>query len=141
MSLVRIYSGATGLGQLIIRNLGDVGGPPASRVSEELDNIIAWAKNSPRNINTDLSTPGNVGAGLDLLHTFSLDTPNRLNTNGDYLRVRYSGSFASNANTKRIKISFGSATAHDSTLFDIRSGAWSYDIIYARVSSTSVQMS
>jgi hypothetical protein len=87
------------LGQLIIRKVGDTGGPPSGRVSDELDNIINWAKTSPRRIRFDTSTVGNVGAGLDTLHTFSLDTPNRLLTDGDSLKVRYGGKFAANANT------------------------------------------
>ena len=44
MALARVFSGVTGLGQTIIRKLTDEGGPPADRVSMELDNIIAWAK-------------------------------------------------------------------------------------------------
>src|SRR5262245_2607726 len=129
------------LSEYIIRTLGDCGGTVRRDVESELNNIIAWAKDSPRRIKTDISIVGNVGTGLDLLHTFSLDTPNRLLTNEDWLRIRYSGEFATNDNDKRIKISFGSATVVDSGLFDQDSGDWTYDIIYARVSSTTVRVS
>src|SRR5262245_47670748 len=105
------------LSEYIIRTLGDCGGTVRRDVESELNNIIAWAKDSPRRIKLDISTPGNVGTGLDLLHTFSLDTPNRLLTNEDYLRVRYSGTFATNDNDKRIKNSFGSAKEVVSELF------------------------
>lgn len=130
------------LGKLIIRQIGDVGGPRSDLVDAELDNIIAWAKVSPRNIKRDTSTVGNVGGGLDTLHTFSLPA-NSLQADGDYLKVRYGGKFASNANTKRIVASFGGTAVSSlgTGLFDIRSGDWVYDLYIIRLSSTSVRVS
>src|SRR5262245_47848991 len=134
MSLARIYSGVTGLGQLIISKIGDVGGPPASRVSEELDNIIAWAKNAPRCIQRDTSTVGNVGAGLDTLHTFSLPAGS-LATNGDYLQVEYAGAAAGNAvaGTKVINIQAeidAQVNGLTGAVSRGQAGAWRYNIRY-----------
>ena len=127
---------------MIIRELGDSGGALRRDVESELDNLIAWAKVSPRNIKRDTSTVGNVGGGLDTLHTFSLPA-NSLQTDGDYLRVRYGGLFATNDNDKRIVVSFGgtSVSSLGAALFDQDSGTWVYDIIYIRLSSTSVRVS
>src|SRR5262245_66413973 len=100
MSLTRVFTGVTGLGQVIIKRIGDVGGPPASRVSSELDNIIAWAKDSPRRVGFNFSTVGNVGTGLDTLHTFTLPA-NSLATNNDELECRFGGCYANNTNATR----------------------------------------
>jgi hypothetical protein len=94
------------LGQLIIRNLGDTGGPPTDRVSQELDSIIAWAKLSPRIIKVDTSTVNSTGAGPDTLHTFSLPA-NSLATDGDFVEVEYGFLFAANDNDKGIRGTFG----------------------------------
>jgi hypothetical protein len=141
LGLARLFSGATGLGQLIIRNLGDVGGPPASRVSDELDSIIAWTKASLRNIKTDTSTVGNVGAGLDVLHTYTLTTPNRLATDGDYLTFYYGGSFAANDTDKRVNGFFGGTAYENAGVLDIDGGNWELKGRIVRLSSTSVRVS
>src|SRR5262249_7805716 len=91
----------------------------------------------PKSIKTDSSVVGNSTTTLTDLHTFTLPAGS-LNANGDYIRVRYSGPFAANANTKRIVILFGGQTVHDPGLFDQRTGGWTYDIVYLRVSATSI---
>lgn len=138
MSLARIYSGVTGLGQTIIRKLTDVGGPPASRVSEELDNIIAWAKDAPRCIHRNITGTGNVGTGLDSLHSFSLPA-NSLATNGDWVRFTYSGAFATNDNDKRIRVSIDNQTLEDPGLFDFDAGLWRVTGEYVRTTATTVR--
>lgn len=139
MGLARIFPGVTGLGQMIIRQLGDVGGPPASRVDTELDTIIAWAKDAVREVGRDTSVVGNVGLGLDNLHSFSLDTPNRLNTNGDWVRVSQGGTFAANANTKRLVFSFGGVGVEDTGLIDLQGLGWKSIAEYVRISSTTAR--
>lgn len=94
----------------------------------------------PRSIEVSTTTVGNVGTGLDNLHSFSL-LAGSLANNGDYLRIRYGGAFATNDNDKRIRISFDGQTAHDPGLFDQDSGTWVYDIVYTRVSATTVRAS
>jgi len=125
----------------IIRVLGDSGGALTRDVASEIDNLIAWAKDGVRNIKTDTSTVGNVGAGLDVLHTFSLNTPNRLTTNGDYLRVRYSGNFAANDTDKRVNAFFGGTVYEGSSVLDIDGAVgWRIDATITRISSTSVRV-
>lgn len=143
MGLSRIYSGVTGLGSLIIKRLGDVGGPPSSRVSEELDALIAWAKDAPRCIHrfAPVTPPGNVGAGVDLLQAFTIDTPNRLLTNGDWIRFALGGEFATSDNDKRIQILFDSQTIEDFGAFDFDAGQWRAVGEIIRVSSTTVRTS
>lgn len=136
MSLARLFPT---IGSLIIRNLGDAGGPPSDRVSQELDNLIAWAKDAPRVIHRSFPSPptGNVGAGPDTIHTFSLPAGS-LATNGDYLKVRYAGLFAGDADQKTIVVSFDAQTV--SNLFENQIAThWVYDITYGRVSATTVR--
>lgn len=140
MSLVRTNNP---LSQVIIRQIGDCGGPRADSVNAELDNIIAWAKDSPRRITVDTSTVGNVGTGLDSLHSYSL-AAGRLATNGDSLRIRYGGNFTNNADTKRVQISADGQVAFNSGLraFDIGlATAWWIETDYVRLSATSLRVS
>lgn len=94
----------------------------------------------PKSIHTNSASVGNVGAGLDDLHTFSLPAGS-LNANGDFIDVTYSGNFSTNDNDKRIVISFASQIADDSGLFDQDSGNWVYTVRYLRVTSTTVRFS
>jgi len=125
------------LGKLIIRNIGDVGGPRSDLVDAELDNIIAWAKNSPRVIKVDVSVVGNVGAGLDSLHSFSLPA-NSLATNGDWVRFRYCGNCATNDNDKRLQTSIDAQVLENTGLIDIDQGWWRVEGTYTRLSATSL---
>ena len=138
MSLARVV---TTLGQVIIRKLGDTGGPRTDQVGAELDNLIAWAKLSPRCIRRDTSAVGNVGLGLDVLHTFSLPA-NSLQTDGDYLKVIYGGTFAANDNDKRVRAAFG-GTDYETTgaTLDIDGAiGWRISAVIIRLSSTSVRV-
>lgn len=138
MALARAF---TNLGNLIIRTLGDTGGPPSDRVSQELDNLVNWAKTSPRRIHFNTSSVGNVGAGLDVLHTFSLDTPNRLLVDGDELNVVYGGAFASNDTDKRVN-AFFDGTAYETVGTQDIDGpiGWRIQATIIRLSSTSVRI-
>ena len=137
MSLARTNSP---LNKVIIRNPGDVGGPQSSLVDAELDNIIAWAKLASRCIKRDTSTVGNVGAGLDVLHTFSLPAGS-LATDGDYLTFWYAGSFASNDTDKRVNGFFGGTVYENTGTQDIDGGNWVLHGRIIRLSSTSVRVS
>lgn len=140
MGLVRVYPGGQGLGNVIVYRIGDTGGPVAGRVESEFDTIFNWSKDSLRRIHSSFpsSLPGNTGAGPDTLHTYTLDTPNRLNTDGDYLRVRYAGLYAGDNDNKQINVLFDSQTV--STLAELQAPvSWVYDITYGRVDSTHIR--
>lgn len=108
--------------------------------------VIAGASgvfsNVPRAIFRNFTPTGNVGAGLDTLHSFTLDTPNRLLTDGDYVKGRFAGLFATNDNNKRPVIQFDGQTIFDSGLLDLDGAVgrdhWAMDTMIARVSSTTV---
>lgn len=94
-----------------------------------------------RNIEVNIGQVGNVGAGLDPLHSFSLPA-NSLRSNGDYLLVWYGGDFATNANLKRIVASFGGTVWEDTGLRDlVVNTGWTIVARIARLSSTSVRVS
>jgi hypothetical protein len=134
LSLVRVFSD---LGQLIIRNIGDNGGPRADRVSAEFDSIIAWAKDAPRCIHRNITATGTITTGLDSLHSFSLPA-NSLATNGDWVRFRYAGNLASNDNQKRLQISIDSQVLENTGLIDIDAGWFKVDGTYTRLTATTV---
>lgn len=136
MSLARAFPT---LGDLIIRRLGDTGGAPSSRVAAELDNLVNWAKASPRRIRFDTSTASNVGAGLDVLHTFSLPAAS-LAVDGDELDVFYAGTFASNDTDKRVNGFFGGTAYTAPAVLDVDAGAWRLQARIIRLSSTSVRV-
>lgn len=137
MSLARVHDP---LSLQLVRRLGDAGGPRGDQVAAELDNLILWASSAVRCIHTDTSTVGNVGAGLDTLHTFSLPA-GTLATNDDYLTIRYAGKFAANDTDKRVNASFGGTTYEGISALDIDDGTWKIEARIIRLSSTSVRVS
>lgn len=142
MSLIRVY---TTLAQTLIRKLGDSGGPPSGRVDEELNRIIAWAKDAPRCIGRNFAIAGSAAGApgaLTSLHSFPLPA-NSLATNGDWVRATHSGVLAPTAaNNKRLLESFGGQTVHDTTLLDVDGGVgWKTVAEYIRLSATSVYAS
>ncbi len=138
MGLARLFPT---IGQLIIRQLGDGAGPPSDRVSQELDNIIAWAKASPRNIHTNTATTNSSGVGPDVLHTFTLDTPNRLLTDGDYLNVWYAGVSAVNDRDKAVQAQFDNQDYEGGGILDIdNSTGWVLFNRIIRTSATTVRI-
>jgi len=134
MSLARIHDP---LGNVIIRNIGDAGGPRSDWVAEELDSIIAWAKNSPRRIGFNFSTVGNVGTGLDTLHTFTLPAAS-LATNGDELECKFGGFAAVSANTKRLVFSVDGTQILNTSLLPFSTFGWWTSLRIARVTATTI---
>lgn len=76
-----------------------------------------------RTVNRNVTPVGNVLAGLDTLHSFTLDTPNRLTTDLDFVEGCYAGIFATNDNNKRLVIQFDGQTIFDSGLQDFDGAA------------------
>lgn len=102
MSLTRVY---TALNQLIINKLGDVGGPSSSRVDEELNRIIAWAKLSPRVTFVDTADHGNVLAVPTLVANVSIVAGTL--ANNDFFEYVAEFDLANNANNKLVALRFG----------------------------------
>ena len=95
-------------------------------------------KGYPYDLTVDTSTVGNVGTGLDNLHSYSLAAAS-LATNGDYLRVTYAGLFTANDDNKRLVITFDGQTVEDTGLIDIDGQqGWKVIVEYTRLSATSV---
>lgn len=87
----------------------------------------------------DLRTIGNVGAGVDTLHSFTIPA-GTLAFDGDYLRIRYKGDFAANANTKRIQGVIGGNVYNNTGLYSISGAEWVWDLDVIRTSSTQVRI-
>lgn len=98
--------------------------------------IVGYA----RVIEVNTTATGNVGAGTDSLHSFSLPA-NSLATDEDFVKVEYGGSFAVNNNDKRIQITADGQTAFNSGAKDIDFGFWRAEVTYTRVSATSLRAS
>ncbi len=104
------------------------------RPSSGAENLVGVV----RNIEVNLTPAQNSGAGLDPLHSYTLNTPYRLVNDEDYLHIRYGGFFAANANTKRIEISFDGQVIHNSGLQTINGGFWAYNLTILRESATTI---
>jgi len=63
----------------------------------------------------DTTGVGNVGAGEDILMTYSLPA-NALNANGKGIRVTVYGTIANNANAKTVKVYFGSTVIYSASM-------------------------
>jgi len=126
----------------IVRRIGDDGGALTRDVVSELDNLIAWAKLSPRCIHRSTASTNSSGAGPDTLHTFTLPA-NSLQANGDYLRIEYSGVFAVDDDDKGIRATFGGTEYANRGLgktdFDGSVG-WVLRSTIIRLSTTSVRV-
>ncbi len=138
MSLARVHNP---LGNTIIRQLGDAGGPRSDWVADEINNLIAWVRSSPRNIRRDFSVVNSAGVGPDVLHTFTLPA-NSLETDGDYLTVWYGGNFAANVRNKAVQAQFDGQDYQGAGVTDIQGAiGWVVAARIARLSSTSVRVS
>jgi len=94
-----------------------------------------------RNIEVNTAVIGNIGAGLDPLHSFSLPA-NFLRNDGDYLHIYFGGGYAVNANLKRVVASFGGTAWEDTGLRNLVDGSgWAIAVRVVRLSATSVLVS
>ncbi|MEQ2008318.1 MAG: hypothetical protein ABMA26_16145 [Limisphaerales bacterium] len=71
----------------------------------------------------DTTQTGNVGAGVDTLQTYSVPA-NVLAANGDSIPFLYTGSFANNANTKRLILTYGATTLLDTGALTFPFTSW-----------------
>jgi len=87
-------------------------------------------------INVNTTAVGNVGAGEDDLITYTVPA-NTLSTNGDHIEFKVSGTFAANANTKRIRVKFGATTLLDTTALAFNGVDWSAEGTIVRTGATT----
>lgn len=93
----------------------------------------------PKTMTVDSSVVGNVGGGLDTLHTYTLPA-NTLSTNGDWIRAVYGGNFAGNDTDKRVNASFGGQVYEGGGVVDIDGGNWRLEAEFVRLTSTTVRI-
>lgn len=91
-------------------------------------------------ISASTTAVGNVGTGEDTLITYTLPA-NSMATNLDRVTGRVSGTFASNANLKRIRLYFGTTVIFDTTALAFNGGNWVADFEVIRVSNTQQKAS
>lgn len=96
-----------------------------------------------RRINIDNSLVGNVGAGLDSLHSFTVPA-NTLAATNDEIAFEGGGPLANNANTKRIAFSFDGQITLDTGLRTITSAGasigWKILGTVIRLTATTVRI-
>lgn len=68
---------------------------------------------------------GNVGTGEDDLLTYTLPA-SALGTDGDYIEITGFGTFAANANNKRVRVYFGATAILDTTALPLNGGTWNF---------------
>jgi hypothetical protein len=87
-------------------------------------------------INSSITTAGNVGAGEDDLFLYEVPA-NTLNDDKSSLIAYASGTFAANANNKRIKVKFGGTNIFDTGALALNAGDWTVHVqIYRTASAT-----
>lgn len=74
-------------------------------------------------LRVDTTTTGNVGGGEDTLITYTIPA-GQLAVNGDRIKFDTWGSCAANANTKDIKVYFGSTVIYDTTALILNGVSW-----------------
>ena len=84
-------------------------------------------------VNVNTVEVGNVGAGEDDLITYLL-AANSLDVSGAFIEFEAFGTFAANANNKRIRLYFGTILLYDSGPIAANSGSW---IIQSKVIRTN----
>ena len=92
----------------------------------------------PRNINLDVSVVGNVGGGVDTLHTFTVPI-NTLANDNDYLSFFYSGPLALNDNDKSLGLTFGGTNFVNTGALDVDGGAWEIHGRVIRISNVLIR--
>lgn len=74
-------------------------------------------------LNTNITAVSNVNAGETTLMNYTLQA-NMLGNNGDYIDIDAYGTFAANANNKRIRLYFGATVIFDTTAIAANAGSW-----------------
>lgn len=85
---------------------------------------------------TNQTDVGNVGAGDDTLHSWTMPA-SQLATNGDAVVMESTITFAGNANNKRVRAKFGSTTIYDSTAVAQNAGVMKLRVRVVRTGATS----
>ncbi len=93
----------------------------------------------PKVVGFNYAKVGNVGSGLDTLHSFTL-AANGLPGNGDELECDLAGFAANNTNTKRLVISVGGTTILDTSLLDFEAFGWISRLLIGRIDATHINV-
>jgi hypothetical protein len=100
--------------------------------------VFSFMQKGAYQLTSNLTQVGNIGTGEDNLITYSLPA-NTLKKEGYNLQILCWGTFAANANNKRIRAYLGSTAFFDSTALAINGGSWSLAITIVRVTDTHQQ--
>lgn len=87
-------------------------------------------------VTSNISSIGNSGIGEDNLIQYLLPA-NTLDVNQCFLEIDAFGTFAGNANNKRVRLYFGSTILLDTTLVAANAGSWSIHAKVIRVNSNA----
>lgn len=87
-------------------------------------------------LHTDVASVSNTDNTENNLMTYTLPAKS-LNGTGDYLEIKVWGSFASNANNKRIRLYFGATAVFDTGSVAANGGTWVVQALVARETLTS----
>lgn len=90
-------------------------------------------------LNMNITPVGNVGAGEDILITYSL-VSNTLNIDKDYLDIQAWGTTAANANNKRIKLKFDSLIVLDTGVVAANNASWLINCKIIRLTANTQQI-
>jgi hypothetical protein len=106
-----------------------------ARVLVKAGTSVTYA-NAGGTLASSTTTAGNTGSSETDLFATTVKA-NTLASNGDAIRYTVAGTFAANANNKRIRVRLGSAVIFDSNSQAVNSGEWSLNGLIIRTGATS----
>ncbi len=130
------FIAATAMNNVTVNNSLYIGGTVQDAV------ILAKAGSSSDSMQiggvlvSNVISVGNIGTGEDNLIQYTVNA-NTLDIGNCFLEISAFGTFAGNANNKRVKLYFGSAVLIDTGLVPANDGSWSVKSTVIRVNSNA----
>lgn len=87
-------------------------------------------------LTTNTTSTGNILTGVDDLQTYSVPA-NTLATNGDRIKFRAGGTFASNANSKQLRVVYGATQLITTGALLLNNGKWGVDCMIIRTGAAT----
>lgn len=103
-----------------------------------ISKVFAFTKKGAYQLTSSTTPVGNVGAGEDTLITYTVQ-PSILAKDGYNIGIKAWGTFAANANSKRLRLYFGSTVLYDTTALVVNNGTWVIESTVVRTGAATQQ--
>lgn len=103
-----------------------------------ISTVFAQVKKSAYQLDANVVPSGNVSTPETVMMTYTMQ-PNVLGKMGYNVNITAYGTFAANANNKRIRLYFGSSVIFDSTALALNGGTWALQATVTRITANTQQ--